>query len=236
MTNENCSQTFKDTYVLQSWTSFLNPTWAANKTCSFFMTLSLLILMTHTSIYLFLVVVQLLSHDWLFASLWTTASQAPLSSTISWNWLKFMYIESMMLFSHLILCSPLLLLPPIIPNIGAFSNESAFCMTWPEYWSFSFSLNPSNKYSRLISFRVGWLISLQSKGLSRIFSSTTIQKYQFFSTQPSLWSNSHICIWLLEKPYHWLCIIFPGNLVGKKFTWNAEDPGLIPGLERSAGE
>ena len=164
MTHENCSQTFKDTYVFQSWTSFLNPTWAANKTCSFFMTLSLLILMTHTSIYLFLVVVQLLSLDWLFASLWTTASQAPLSSTISWNWLKFMYIESMMLSSHLILCCPLLLLPSIIPNIGAFSNESAFCMTWPEYWSFSFSLSLSNKYSGLISFRVGWFDLLAVQG------------------------------------------------------------------------
>ena len=85
-------------------------------------------------------------------------------------------------------CRPLLLLPSIFPSIRVFSNESVLCIRWPKYWSFSFSISPSNEYSGLISFR----ISLQSKGLSRVFSSTTVQKHQFFEAQPSLWSNSHI--------------------------------------------
>ena len=100
---------------------------------------------------------------------------------------------------HFILCRPLLLLPSIFPNIRDFSTESALCIRWPKYWSFSFSISPSNEYSGLISLGwTGW-ISLQSKGLSRVFSNTTVQKHQFFSTQLSLWSNSHIHTWLLKK-------------------------------------
>ena len=83
---------------------------------------------------------------------------------------------------------------------GFFFNELALRNWWPKYWSFSLSISPYNEYSELISFRINWLISLLSKGLSRVFSSTTVQKHQFFGTQPFLWSNSHICIWLLEKP------------------------------------
>ena len=83
------------------------------------------------------------------------------------------------------------LLPSIFPSIRVFSNESALCSRWPKYWSFNIS--PSSKYSGLISFRTDGLISLQSKGLSRVFSNTTVQKHQFFSAQSSLWSNSHIC-------------------------------------------
>ena len=87
--------------------------------------------------------------------------------------------------SHLILGHPLLLLPPIPPSIRVFSNESALCMRWPKYWSFSFSIIPSKEIPGLISFKwTGW-ISLQSKGLSRVFSNTTVQKHQFFGTQPS---------------------------------------------------
>ena len=98
-----------------------------------------------------------------------------------------------MTFSHLILCCSLLFLPSIFPSIRVFSDESALCIRWPKDWSFSFSISPSNEYSGLISFKIyGW-ISLQSKGLSRIFSNTTVLKCQFFGTQPSLWSNSHIC-------------------------------------------
>ena len=78
-----------------------------------------------------------------------------------------------------------------------FSNESALPIRWPKYWSSSFSICPSNEYSRLISFRMTGLISMQSNGLSRVFS--TIRKHQFFSTWPSLWSNSHIHTWLLGK-------------------------------------
>ena len=85
---------------------------------------------------------------------------------------------------HLILCCPFLLLPPIPPSIRVFANESTLCMRWPKYWSFSFSIIPSKE--------IPGLISLQSKGLSRDFSNTRVQKHQFFSTQPSSQSNSHI--------------------------------------------
>ena len=107
---------------------------------------------------------------------------------------------SVMLSNHLILSHPLLLLPSVFPSIRVFSNESALCIRWPKYWSFSFSKVPSNEYSGLSSFRIDWLTSLLSKGLSRVFSNTTIQNHQLFGPQPSLWSNSHICTWLLEKP------------------------------------
>ena len=111
------------------------------------------------------------------------ARSPSLSLTISWSLSKFMFIALVMLSSHLILCRPLLLLPPIPPSIRVFSNESTLCMRWPKYWSFSFSISPSNEHPGLISFGwTGW-ISLQSKGLSRVFSKTTVQKHQFFSAQ-----------------------------------------------------
>ena len=91
--------------------------------------------------------------------------------------------------NHLILCRPLLLLSSIFPNIRVFSNEVALRIRWPKYWSFI--IHPSSEYSGLISLRIDWLISLQSKGLSRVFSNTTAQKRQFFGAQPSLWANSH---------------------------------------------
>ena len=104
--------------------------------------------------------------------------------------LKLTSIELVMPSSHLILCRPLLLLPPIPPSIRVFSNESTLLMRWPKYWSFSFSIIPSKEIPGLVSFRMDW-ISLQSKGLSRVFSNTTVQKYQFFSTQPSSVQLSH---------------------------------------------
>ena len=85
--------------------------------------------------------------------------------------------------SHLFLCRPLLLLPPIPPSIRVFSNESTLRMRWPKYWSFSFSIIPSKEIPGLISFRMYWLDLLQSKGLSRLFSNTTVQKHQFFSAR-----------------------------------------------------
>ena len=87
-----------------------------------------------------------------------------------------------------------------LQSFRVFSSESALCIRRPKYWSFSFSISPSNEYSGLIPLRLTGLISLQSKGLSRVFSSTTVQKYQFFSAQLSLRSNSHIHAQLLEKP------------------------------------
>ena len=136
--------------------------------------------------------VQSLSRVQLFATPWTGARQASLSITNSQSLLKLMSIKSVTPSKRLILCHPLLLLPSIFPSIRVFSNESVLCIRWPKYWSFSFSLSPSNEYSGLISFRMDWLISLQSKGLSRVLSSTTAQMHQFFGAQLSLWSDSHI--------------------------------------------
>ena len=101
--------------------------------------------------------------------------------------------------NHLILCCPLLLLPSIFPSIRVFSNESALWIRWPKYWSFRFNISPSNDIQDWSPLGwTGW-ISLQSKGLSRVFSNNTVQKHQFFGAQPSLWSNSHIHTWLPEK-------------------------------------
>ena len=144
------------------------------------------------------VVVQLLNHVQLFVSPWNALHEASLSFTITQTLLKLMSTELVMPYNHLILCHPLLLLPSIFPSIRVFSNESALCIRWPNYWSFSIS--PSNEYSGLISSRVDWFDLHVHKGLSKVFSSTTIQKHQFFSPQPSLWSNYHIRTWLLEKP------------------------------------
>ena len=98
-----------------------------------------------------------ISHVLLFATPWTTACQASLSITNSWSLLKVMSIELVVLYNHLILCRRLLLLPSIFPSIRVFSNESALRISWPRYWSFNFSISPSNDYSGLISFRMDWL-------------------------------------------------------------------------------
>ena len=132
------------------------------------------------------------------ATPWTAACPASLSFAISWNLLKLMCFESVILSNHLILYCHLLLLPSIFPSIRVFFNESALHVRWPNYWRFSIS--PLNIHSEFISFRIDGLISLQSKRLPRIFSGTTIQKHQFSSAQLSLWSNSHIHTWLWEKP------------------------------------
>ena len=105
---------------------------------------------------------------------------------------KLMSIELVMPSNHLILCCPLFLPPSIFLSIRVFSDESVLHIKWPKYWSFSFSISPSSEYSRLISFRMDWLDLLAGKGLSRVFSNTTVQKHQFFGAQPSLQSNSHI--------------------------------------------
>ena len=127
--------------------------------------------------------VQLLSPVWLFATPWTAVHQASLSITNSWNlpsplsWWCHPAISS---------CHSLLLLPPIPPSIRLFSNESALHMRWPKYWSFNFNISASNEHSGLISYGwTGW-ISSQSKGLSRVFSNTTVQKHQFSGTRLSL--------------------------------------------------
>ena len=124
---------------------------------------------------------QSLSHVRPFVTQWTAARQASLSITNSWSLLKLMSIKLVMPSKHLILCCPLLL-----PSITVFSSESLLHIRWPKYWSFNFSISPSNEYSGLISFRWIGLISFQSKGLSRVFSNTTVQKHQFFGAQLSL--------------------------------------------------
>ena len=112
----------------------------------------------------FNVVIQSLSCVWLFATPWTAACQASLSFTVSQRLLKLMSIESVMPSRYFILCHPLLLLPSVFPNIMVFSNKSALCIRWPKYWSFSFSISPSNEYSGLFSLRIDWFDLLAVQG------------------------------------------------------------------------
>ena len=139
-----------------------------------------------------------LSRVQFFAIPRTAPHQASLSFIITWNLLKFMFIESMMLSNHLTLCHLLLLLPSVFPSIEIFSNRLAFCIRWPKYWSFSF--RPSNEYSELISFTIDWFDLLSIQGTLKSLLQNHNQKQQLFATQPSLWSSSHIHSWLLEKP------------------------------------
>ena len=128
-------------------------------------------------------IVKWLSRVQLFVTPWTTACQASLSFTISQSLLKLMFIESAMPCNHLH-CHPLLLLPSIFPSIRVFSNESALYIRWPNYWSFSFSISPSNEYSGLISFKIDFYLLLLQWTLKRLL--------QHRSAQPFLWPSSHI--------------------------------------------
>ena len=144
--------------------------------------------------------VQSLGRVQLFVTPWIAACQASLSITNSRSSSKLTSIESVMPSSHLILCHPLLLLPPIPPSIRDFSNESTLLMRRPKYWSFSFSISPSKEHPWLNSFRMDLLDFLAVQGLSRVFSNTAVQKHQFFGAQLSSQSNSHIHTWPLENP------------------------------------
>ena len=143
-----------------------------------------------------------LSQVQFFVTPWTTVCQASLSIATSQSLLKFMSIQSVMPCNHLILCRPLSLPPSIFPSIRVFSNESVLRITWPEYWSFSFSISPYDDYSGLIFFRINWLglLAVQGTLKSLLRYHMIIQKYPFFSAQLSSQSNSHIHTWLLEKP------------------------------------
>ena len=134
------------------------------------------------------VIARSLSYVRLFATPRTATCQASMSFTISWSLLKLMPIESVMVMpsDQLILCHPLLLLPSIFASIRVFSTELALRIKRPKYWSFSFSISPSNEYSELIPLGLTGLISLLLKGVSRVFCSNTIWKHQLFGTQPSL--------------------------------------------------
>ena len=118
--------------------------------------------------------------------------QASLSLTISLSLLKLMCTESVMPSNHLILCHSLLLLPSVFGSMRVFSNGSTLLIRWPKYWSFSLSISPSD-YSGLISFRIDWFDLLAAQGTLKSLLQHYVQKYQFFGTQFSLWSNSHIC-------------------------------------------
>ena len=142
--------------------------------------------------------VQLLSHVWLFVTPWITEHQASLSITNSWSLPKLMSTESVMPSSHLILCHPLLLLPPIPPSIRVFSNESVLRIRWPKYWSFSFSMSPSNEHPGLISFRMDWLDLLQSKGHSSLL--------QHHSSKALILWHSVFFTVQLPHPYHYTLV------------------------------
>ena len=126
--------------------------------------------------------VQSLSHVWLFATPWTAAQQASLSITNCRSLLKLMSIALVIPSNHLILCQPILLLPSIFPSIRVFSNESALCIRWPKYWSFSFSISPSNEYSGLISFRTDWFDLLAVQGTPK----SLLQHHRQFKSINSL--------------------------------------------------
>ena len=142
--------------------------------------------------------VQSLSRVQHFVTPWIAAHQASLSITNSQSSRRLTSIKSVMPSSHLILCHPLLLLPLIPPSIWVFSSESTLHIRWPKYWSFSFSIIPSKKSQGWSPSEWTSWISLQSRGLSRVFSNTTLQKHQFFGAQPSSQSNSHIHTWPQE--------------------------------------
>ena len=138
--------------------------------------------------------IQLLSRIRLFVTPWTTAHQASLSITNSWSLLKLMSIELVMPSNHLILCRPLLLLPPIFPSIRVFSNESAFHIRWPKYWRFSFNISPSNEHPGLVSFRMDWLDLLAVQG-------TLKSLLQHHSSKASIFLHSAFFIVQLSHPY-----------------------------------
>ena len=135
----------------------------------------------------------------LFVIPWTAGHQASLSITNPWSLLKFMSMESVMPYNHLVFCHLLLLLPSIFPSIRVFSKDLALPFRWLKYWSFNFVISPFNEYSRLIFFRSDWFNVLAVWGTLK---SPTVRKQQF-GFQPSLWSYSHILIWLLGKPWLW---------------------------------
>ena len=136
----------------------------------------------------------MLSYVQLFATPWTAARQVSLSITNSWRLLKLMFINSVMPSNHLILCRPLFLLPSVFPSITVFSSESVLHIRWPKYWSFSFSISPSNEYSGLSSFRIDWLDLLAVQG-------TLKGLLQHHSSKASILQHSAFFIVQLSHPY-----------------------------------
>ena len=137
---------------------------------------------------------QSFSHVWLFMTQWTRACQASLSITNFWSLHKLISIESVLPSNHLILCHPLLLLPSIFPSIRVFANESVLHMRWPNYWSFSFNISPSNEHSGLISFRMDWLDLLAVQGTLK----SLLQHHISKASIP--WHSAFFIVWL-SHPY-----------------------------------
>ena len=172
--------------------------------------------------------VQLLSRFWLFATPWTAARLASLSITNSWSLLRLMSIESVMPSNHLILCRPLLLPPSFFPSIKVFSSELILHIRWPKYWSFSFSINSSNEYSGVISFRMDWLdlFAVQGtlKGLLQHHSSkaSVLRRSAFFIVQlsypPEKGMANHFSILALRTPW----TVWKGKKIGH---WKMNSPG-----------
>ena len=142
------------------------------------------------------------NHSVVSDSLWsqTVTLEASMCITNSQSALKLMFIKSAMPSNHFVFYCLLLQLPSIFPSIRVFSNESVLPIRWPKYWSFNFSINPSNEYSGPISFRMDWVDLLAVQGtLKSLLQYLTVQRNQFFGNQLSLWSNSHIHTWLWKN-------------------------------------
>ena len=160
-------------------------------------------------------VVQSISGVWLFATPWTSAHQASLSIINSWSLFKLMSIESAMPSNHLIFCHPFLLLPSIFPSFRVFSNESVICIRWPKYWSFSFSISPSNEYLDLFLVGLTGFISLQSKGLLQ--SKSLLQHHSWKVS--ALQHSAFVMVQLLHlymttgKTIAWTRRIFVGKVI-----------------------
>ena len=161
--------------------------------------LSLLLFINVWAVYSFFSSVQSLSHVWLFVTPWIVARQASRSITNFRSLPKLTFIELVMPSSHLILCRPLLFLPPVSLSMRVFSNESTLCMRWPKYWSSSFSISPSNEHPGLISFRMDWLDLLAVQGTLKSLLQQHSSKASILLHSSSQ-SNSHIRTWPLEKP------------------------------------
>ena len=137
---------------------------------------------------------------------WTAACQASMSFTIFWSLLKFMYTELVMKSNHLILYSPLFLLPSLFLSIRVFSNGSALCFRWPKYWSFSFSISPSSEYSGLISFRMDWLDLLAVQGTLKSLLQYHSSKALILQHQPSLWSSGYC--WIADSSVYIFTVFY----------------------------
>ena len=148
--------------------------------------------------------VQSLSCVQLFATPWTAARQASLSITNCWRLLEFMSIKLVMPSNHLILYCPLLLLPSIFPSVRVFSIESALRIRWPKYWSFIFSISPSNEYSGLISFRMDWFDLLAIQGTLKSLLQHHSSKASILWHSDFLWSNSHILYLIVEHYFYFI--------------------------------